>query len=107
MAGYVSKNAAERWNNAARVVSGGGAGSKFVPGLYRTPKPICDDLPPGAYKGVAAATILAGATGNVTYDGNTYSAVNHSGCGVTNGDLVGLFVSPNCEMFFIPCECPP
>jgi hypothetical protein len=103
MAGYVSKSAAKRWNDAARIIAGGGAGSVFVEVPYRDPKPACDDLPPGAYKGVAAATIAAGATGNVTYDGNTYSAVNHSECGVVNGDLVGLFVSPNCEVFFVPC----
>jgi len=65
----------------------------------------CEGLSPGSYPAVAGATIAAGATGSVVYDGSVYQAVNQSQCDVYTGVKVGLHVSPNCEMFFVPCVC--
>jgi hypothetical protein len=66
----------------------------------------CVDLPsPGSYPAIAGASIAAGATGPVVYDGTVYQIKNHSQCAVRFGDRVGLFVSPNCEAFFVPCVC--
>jgi hypothetical protein len=98
MAGPVSKNAVNRWNNMASIVSGGGSGSRFVPGLYREP-----DCREGVYPARAAQTIASGATGNVVYQGRIYQATNQSGCQVSPGTPIGMCISPNCEMFFIGC----
>lgn len=67
----------------------------------------CPDigLAPGSYPGVAGAAIAAGASGSVVYDGDAYEAINQSECPVRFGDRVGLYVSPNCEAFFVPCVC--
>jgi hypothetical protein len=106
MAGYVSRKSADRWNNAARIVEAGGAGNRFVPGKYRETRKVCTDLPaPGSYPAVAGASIAAGATGSVVYDGTVYQIKNHSQCAVRFGDLIGLHISPKCEPFFVPCVC--
>jgi hypothetical protein len=63
------------------------------------------NLSPGSYPAVAGATIAAGATGSIVYDGGIYQAINQSACPVRIGDLVGLHVSPDCEAFFVPCVC--
>jgi hypothetical protein len=103
MAGYVSKNAANRWNNMANVVSGGGAGSTFVPGLYREPQ--CA-LPAGVYPATVVASITSGSTGSVAYNGMIHQAVNQTECAFTTGDAVALCISPACEKFFIGCPRP-
>jgi hypothetical protein len=106
MAGFVKRNSAQRWNRAASIVEAAGAGSHFVRGVYRQPfGTVCDQLAPGSYPAVAGASIAAGATGVVVYDGGVYSAVNQSQCPVVIGDKVGLHVSPSCEAFFVPCVC--
>lgn len=106
MAGYVSRKSADRWNSAARIVEAGGAGNRFVPGMYREPRVACENLPlPGSYPAAAGAAIAAGATGAVVYDGVVYQAKNQSQCNVVIGDLVGLHIAPNCVAFFVPCVC--
>lgn len=114
MAGYISRKSADRWNRAAGIVEGAGAGSHFVRGLYRQPKqkengvePCAElgGLLPGSYPAVAFESIAGGETGLVVYDGNSYEAVNQSGCDVIIGDRVGLHISPNCQAFFVPCVC--
>ena len=111
MAGFVKRSSAQRWNRTAGIVEAAGAGSHFVRGIYRQPmRPgsVCEelgDLQPGSYPAVAGATIAAGASGSVVYDGGIYQAINQSACPVRIGDLVGLHVSPNCEAFFVPCVC--
>jgi len=110
MPGYVSRESADRWNHAARIVAGGGAGSHFVKGKYRPPRggvESCPDLglSPGSYPAVAGATIAAGTAGPVVYDGNIYQVQNQSQCEVLFGDLIVLHVSPNCEAFFVACVC--
>ena len=107
MAGFVKRNSAQRWNRAASIVEAAGAGSHFVRGVYRQPirGNVCDELAPGSYPAVAGASIAAGATGVVVYDGGVYSAVNQSQCPVSIGDKVGLHVSPDCQAFFVPCVC--
>jgi hypothetical protein len=109
MAKWVSDKTAARWNRTADIVDGNGAGNRFVRGLYRPPirTASCPDigLAPGSYPAVAGATIAAGASGSVVYDGVIYAAVNQSKCPVAFGDAVGLHVSPGCESFFVPCVC--
>jgi len=63
------------------------------------------DLSPGSYPAVAGATIAAGASGVVAYDGSVITAVNHSKCGVVLGDPVGLHIAADCTAFFVPCVC--
>lgn len=62
-------------------------------------------LLPGSYPAVAGATIAAGASGVVAYDGKVITATNHSKCGVSLGDPVGLHISPTCGAYFVPCVC--
>lgn len=38
MAGFLKKSQQSRWNNAASIVEGGGAGWRRVPGVYRQPQ---------------------------------------------------------------------
>lgn len=102
MAGYISKNAANRWDNMAHIVSGGGAGSTFVSGLYREP-----GCRAGVYPAIAGEAIAAGATGNVVYQGRVYEATNQSGCNMHAGNRVALCISPTCEHFFIGCPSVP
>ena len=106
---YVGPKSEARWNNAAKFAEANGAGNRFVRGIYREPRRGvlgCEDLPaPGSYPAVAGASIAAGATGSVVYDGTVYQAVNQSQCNVVIGDLVGFHISPTCEAFFVPCVC--
>jgi hypothetical protein len=107
MAGYVSKNAAERWNNAARIVSGGGAGSKFVPGMYREPRLVCDDIQPGSYRAIAGATIAPGESGPIlitTCDGTLVeNAINQTDCTFYAGNRITANVDPCCVIHFTGC----
>lgn len=109
MAKYVGRKSEARWNYAAKFAEANSAGNRFVPGMYREPRrgaAGCEDLPaPGSYPAVAGASIAAGATGAVVYDGVVYQAKNQSQCNVVIGDLVGLHISPTCEAFFVPCVC--
>lgn len=109
MAKYVGAKSEARWNYAAKYAEANSAGNHFVPGMYREPRrgaAGCEDLPaPGSYPAIAGASIAAGATGSVVYDGVVYQAKNQSQCNVVIGDLVGLHVSPTCEIFFVPCVC--
>jgi hypothetical protein len=72
-----------------------------IPGTSTCP----DLLSPGSYPAIAGASIAAGATGSVVYDGTVYQAKNQSQCNVVIGDLLGLHVAPNCVAFFVPCVC--
>ena len=118
MPGYVSRDSADRWNNAARIVAGGGAGSHFVKGKYRPPRgpngglePCTElgDLQPGSYRGIAGATTAPGETGPVIVTGCdgevTIDAVNHSGCTFYLGDLITVNVDPCCAAHFTGCSC--
>jgi hypothetical protein len=118
MPGYVSRESADRWNNAARIVAGGGAGSHFVKGKYRPPRgpnggpEPCEelgDLQPGSYRGIAGATTAPGETGPVIVTGCedevTIDAVNHSGCTFYLGDLITVNVDPCCVAHFTGCSC--
>jgi len=67
MPGYVSRESADRWNNAARSVAGGGAGSHFVPQTYRPPQG-------GGGGGGEIVIIIARATADVTAADSTFSA---------------------------------
>jgi hypothetical protein len=62
-------------------------------------------LSPGSYPAVAGATIAAGASGVIAYDGKVITAVNHSKCNVILGDPIGLHIDANCTPFFVPCVC--
>jgi hypothetical protein len=66
MPGYVSRDSADRWNNAARIVAGGGAGSHFVKGKYRPPR--------GEGGGGEIVIIIARATADVTATDSTFAA---------------------------------
>ena len=118
MPGYVSRDSADRWNNAARIVAGGGAGSHFVKGKYRPPRgpnggpEPCEelgDLQPGSYRGIAGATTAPGETGPVIVTGCedevTIDAVNHSGCTFYLGDMITVNVDPCCAAHFTGCSC--
>jgi hypothetical protein len=118
MPGYVSRESADRWNNAARIVAGGGAGSHFVKGKYRPPRgpnggpePCSElgDLQPGSYRGISAATTAPGETGPVIVTGCdgevTIDAVNHSGCTFYLGDMITVNVDPCCVAHFTGCSC--
>lgn len=111
MAKWLSAKSERRWNRSAAIVEAANAGNRFVKGIYRPPKSgtaeICTELglEPGSYPAEAGASIASGATGSVVYDGTVYQAVNQSQCNVVIGDLVGLHVSPTCEIFFVPCVC--
>jgi len=107
MAKYVGPQSESRWNNAALFAENNGAGTRNVRGLYREPRRTgCESTPPpGSYPAVAGATIAAGASGVVAYDGDVITAVNHSKCGVVLGDPVGLHIGADCTAFFVPCVC--
>lgn len=111
MAKWISAKSERRWNQSAAIVEAANAGNRFVKGIYRPPKSgtteICTELglDPGSYPAEAGAAIAAGATGSVVYDGTVYQAKNQSQCNVVIGDLVGMHVSPTCEIFFVPCVC--
>jgi hypothetical protein len=66
MAGFVKRESAQRWNRAAGIVEGGGAGSHFVPQTYRPPQ--------GGGGGGDIVIIIARATADVTAADSTFSA---------------------------------
>jgi len=112
MPGYVSRESADRWNHAARIVAGGGAGSHFVKGKYRPPRggvEPCEDIPPGSYPAVAGATIAAGEIGQIliTRCDSTLilSAANHTNCTFYAGDLITAIVDDCCVVRFTGCKC--
>ena len=109
MAGYVSRKSAARWNNAARIVENNGAGNRFVPGMYRETRKICDDIQPGTYRAIAGATIEPGETGPIVITGCdgevSIDAVNHSECIFYLGDRITASVDPCCVVHFTGCSC--
>lgn len=62
---WVGNNSERRWNNAASIVEGGGAGWRKVPGIYREPR--------GAVGG-ETIIVIARATADVTAASQTFAA---------------------------------